>query len=391
MGKYKDILESIGALEPICPVQEIALEESLGHVLRQDIISGSPMPAFNKSAVDGYACRKQDLAQELQVLEMIPAGKVPNHRIGENQCAKIMTGGVVPEGADCVFMVEDAKIIDAQRVKCLNPQTRLNICYLGEDYQPGDVLVKEGSILGAEHLAVIAGAGMARIRVSRMPSVGVLVTGSELVAYDRSPEAGKIRDTNSIQLISLLKQLHLSHTFYGIIRDEYTALNVQFQQAIQAHEIVIFTGGAAVGDFDLVPKIIEDNGFDLQWTRTGLKPGNPMSCAVKDQTYVFGLSGNPVSSFVQFKYLVVPVIYRLMGAAYRPLRIRARMRTKYVRKNADRQGIVPVRINQDGAIEEIPFNGSAHINALPLANALMEVPVGKTIIEEGEMIYVRPI
>ncbi len=391
MGKYENIRATISSLEQIYHAQEIELSESLGYVLREDILAADSMPPFNKSAVDGYACRKEDLDGELEILEVLPAGKVPAYPIGEKQCAKIMTGGVLPEGADCVFMIEDAEMTGAERVKCLNPQTKLNICYLGEDYQPGDVLVKKGSILGAGHLAVIAGTGRTHIQVATMPSVGVLVTGSELVPYEQSPEPGKIRDTNSIQLISLLKQMNLQPVFYGIFQDNYEEMRKYFQQATGENDIVILTGGAAVGDFDLVPKIIHDEGFEVLWTRTGLKPGNPMSCAIKGQTYVFGLSGNPVSSFVQFKYLVIPVIYKLLGARYAPARIKARMKSAYVRKNADRQGIVPVKINHDGEIEELPFNGSAHINAIPEADALLEIPAGKKMIEEGEMIYVRPI
>jgi molybdopterin molybdotransferase len=391
MSNYEKIQNSIDALKQIYPAQEIELSESLGYVLRENILADAPMPPFNKSAMDGYACRKQNLGRELRVLEVIPAGKVPEHRIGESQCAKIMTGGVVPEGADCVFMIEDAEIIDAQTVKCMNQHTNLNICYLGEDYQPGDVLVKKGSLLGAEHLAVIAGTGRKKIRVARMPSVGVLVTGSELVAYDQVPVEGKIRDTNSIQLISLLKQMHLGHVFYGIIKDKYEELSTHFQQAISENEIVIFTGGAAVGDFDLVPKIIEDEGFEVLWTRTGLKPGNPMICAVKDQTWVFGLSGNPVSSFVQFNYLVMPVIYQLLGADYSPTRIKARMKSGYTRKNGTRLGVIPARITEEGEVEPIRFNGSAHINAIPQADVLLEIPAGTTTIEKGEMSYVRPV
>lgn len=391
MSTYENILERINALESVFPVQEMALHDSLGHVLREDIISATPMPAFNKSAVDGYACRRQDLGNTLQVLEVIQAGKVPEHIITENQCAKIMTGGVVPEGADCVFMIEDAETLDGDRVRCLNQASKQNICYLGEDYQAGEVLLKKGAILRPEHLAVIAGTGKKEIKVARMPSVGVLVTGSELVAFDSTPGEGKIRDTNSIQLMTLLQNLRIDYEYFGIIGDNYEALNAQFQRAIGEHDVVIFTGGAAVGDFDLVPKIIGDNGFEVLWTRTGLKPGNPMSCAVKDGTWVFGLSGNPVSSYIQFNYLVVPVLYRLLGAGYVPLRIKARMQHRYVRKNGDRLGVVPVSINHEGGIEEIPFNGSAHINAIPAADALLEIPAGKTIVEEGEMIYVRPV
>jgi len=411
MSNYEKIKERIHTLEQFCLVQETGLGESLGHILREDILAEFPMPPFHKSAVDGYACRKQDLGHELRVLEVIPAGKVPVHRIGENQCAKIMTGGVVPEGADCVFMIEDAETIEAetidtqtngaetigaqtsntQKVRCTNLQSNLNICYLGEDYQPGDVLVKKGSLLGAEHLAVIAGTGRKKIKVAAMPSVGVLVTGSELVPFDQIPEEGKIRDTNSIQLLSLLKQMHLRPVFYGIISDRYEELRALFQQAIRENDIVILTGGAAVGDFDLVPKIIDDEGFKVLWTRTGLKPGNPMTCAVKDRSWVFGLSGNPVSSFVQFTYLVKPVIYQLLGADVTPTRIRARMKSGYTRKNGSRLGIIPARITGEGEVEPILFNGSAHLNAIPQADVLLEIPAGTTTIEKGEMSYVRPI
>jgi molybdopterin molybdotransferase len=116
-----------------------------------------------------------------------------------------------------------------------------------------------------------------------------------------------------------------------------------------------------------------------------------MICAVKDQTWVFGLSGNPVSSFVQFNYLVMPVIYQLLGADYSPTRIKARMKSGYTRKNGTRLGVIPARITEEGEVEPIRFNGSAHINAIPQADVLLEIPAGTTTIEKGEMSYVRPV
>jgi molybdopterin molybdotransferase len=391
MSVFEDRQEIIEGLEPIFRKVEMKLEDSLGHILQQKVFADFDMPPFNKSAMDGYACRKEDLNEVLDVLEILAAGSVPSKNIGKKQCSKIMTGAALPEGADCVFMIEDAVLVEDGRIQCNNPSSKLNICYLGEDYKKGEVLLKEGIVLNPEHLAVIAGTGLSYIYVAQMPRIGLIVTGSELVEYSEIPEEGKIRNTNAIQFISLLRKLNMDVNYYGLVKDNYDETRKVFQQSLKDNDVVILTGGAAIGDFDLVPDVIKDEGFEVRWSRTGLKPGNPMSFAVRDGNYVFGLSGNPVSSFVQFEYLVKPIIYKLLGSSYKPLRMKLQMAGDYFRKNADRFGVVPVRINQDGLVDELPFNGSAHIAAFSNANALMEIPVGVTKLNKGEMIYVRPI
>jgi len=391
METFNQIQKIIAQLSPDFNTMDIEITASLGHILQQDVTADMHMPPFNKSAMDGYACRKEDITNELEVLEIIAAGSMPSKSIGKNQCSKIMTGAAVPDGADCVFMIEDAAILDSNRVKCNNLNSKQNICFLGEDYKNGDVLLKKGVVLQPEHLSVIAGAGLERIQVSEMPKISLIVTGSELVEFSIKPEEGKIRNTNAVQLISLLKKMHMEVSYQGIVSDNYDKLQAVFQRCAEENDILIITGGAAVGDFDLVPDVIHDEGFHISWTRTGLKPGNPMIFAMKDHTYVFGLSGNPVSSFVQFECLVKPVIFRLLGSENEAFRFQGMMASPYLRKNASRLGIVPVRINKEGTIEALPFNGSAHINALSFANALLEIPVGKKEIKEGEMVYVRPI
>ena len=146
-----------------------------------------------------------------------------------------------------------------------------------------------------------------------------------------------------------------------------------------------------MGDFDWIPKILNKQKFQIYWDSTGMKPGNPMTFSQKENKYCFGLSGNPVSSLMQFELIAKPVIYKLMGANYKPLRIKATLDFEYSRKKADRLGILPVVINENGLVEQVPFNGSAHINALVFANALLEVPTGQNKLNKGDLVHVRPL
>ena len=391
MDRFKQIQEQIAWLQPDFKTEEINLNEAFNRILQEDVLADIDMPPFNKSAMDGYACRMGDIENELDFLEIIHAGMVPTKEIGINQCSKIMTGAAVPEGADCVFKVEESEIVEGNRVKCTNPKTNKNICYLGEDYQINDVLIEKGTLINVSQMAVLAGAGYHHVKVSVLPKITLINSGSELVEPHEKPQNGKIRNSNASQVISQLQRMDIEVNHLGIIEDDYNRLTQTFIKAFEENDYVIFTGGASVGDFDWVPKILSDQGFQIYWDRTGMKPGNPMIFSKKGDKYCFGLSGNPVSSMVQFEIIAKPVIYKLMGANYSPLRIKATLDFEYNRKKGDRLAIVPVVINNKGLVEQIPFNGSAHINALVYANALMEIPTGQTTLKKGDLVYVRPL
>lgn len=391
MDKFEQIQEQIALLKPNFKTEIISLHKAFNHILQEDVLADVHMPPFDKSAMDGYACRFIDIENELEILEVVHAGMVPTKKIGKNQCSKIMTGAAVPEGADCVFKVEESKIIERNRIKCTNQKTNKNICYLGEDYRINDVLIEKGTIINVSQMAVLAGAGYHRVTVSVLPRIALINTGSELVEPHEKPQHGKIRNSNASQVISQLKKMNIEVTPLGIIGDDYNKLTQAFTKAFEENDCVIFTGGASVGDFDWVPKILADQGFQIYWDRTGLKPGNPMTFSKKGNKYCIGLSGNPVSSMVQFELIAKPVLYKLMGAKYTPLRIKASLDFEFNRKKADRMAIVPVVINNKGLVESVPFNGSAHINALVFANAVMEVPSGQNKLNKGDKVYVRPL
>uniref|UniRef100_UPI003217AAA1 molybdopterin molybdotransferase MoeA n=1 Tax=uncultured Draconibacterium sp. TaxID=1573823 RepID=UPI003217AAA1 len=391
MSKFNKIQQLIAQLPADFKTEEVALKDAFNRILQEDVLADMDMPPFHKSAMDGYACHVEDIGNELEVLEVLHAGMMPTKQVGKNQCSKIMTGAPVPSGCDCVFKVEDSENHGTNKILCTNQKTAKNICYQGEDYQKGDILLKKGTIVNVSQMAVLAGAGYTKVKVSALPKISIIATGSELVSPDEKPLPGKIRNSNASQLLTQLRKMNLEVTENQLISDDYEKLTSIFKQALKHNDIVFFTGGASFGDFDFIPEILKEQEFTVFWDTTGMKPGNPMSFSQKGNKYCFGLSGNPVSSLMQFEFLVKPSIYKILGAEYKPLRIKALMSFDYSRKRADRFGIVPTIIGDEGDILEVPYHGSAHINALTFANALLEVPLGETSIKKGEMAYVRPL
>ena len=391
MSKFSDIEQQISRITPVFEVEKIALQDAFGRIIQEDILADTDMPPFRKSAMDGYACRFEDIQFELKVLEVVNAGKVPSIEIMPGTCSKIMTGAMVPVGADCVFKIEESEETNVNKVRCTNTKTKPNICYQGEDYKVGEVLLPKGTIVNVSQMAILAGAGYSKIKVAALPRVVVIATGSELVEPENKPAHGQIRNTNASQVLTQLKKINIQADYHGIASDDFSELTKIFARAIENYDYLIFTGGASNGDFDLIPKIMKAHNFKVLWNTTGIKPGNPMTFAQKENKFCFGLSGNPVSSLVQFEMIVKPIVYQLLGANYQPIRIKTELATEYHRRQADRLELVPVAINTEGQAVLIPFNGSAHINALAFANALMEVTEGKNEFLKGEMVYVRPL
>ncbi len=391
MGKFEEILEIINTLPTDFNIEEIELQHAFNRILQEDIFADANMPPFHKSAMDGFACHLEDIGNELEVLEVIQAGMIATKKVGKNQCSKIMTGAPVPDGCDCVFKVEESEKIGENHILCTNPGTHKNICYLGEDYKKGELLIKKGTIINVSQMAVLAGVGKIKIKVSALPKISLIATGSELVEPNEKPENGKIRNSNASQVISQLQKMNIGVKYIGLAKDDFESLTQLFTKTFETSDYVIFTGGASVGEFDFIPEILKGQGFNVLWDRTGIKPGNPMTFSQKGKKYCFGLSGNPVSSLVQFEMIAKPAIYKLLGANYQPFRIKAPLEFDFKQRNADRLILKPVIINESGLIEAIPFNGSAHINALVFANALMEIQTGQTEIMRGELVYVRPL
>jgi molybdopterin molybdotransferase len=391
MISYQEAYERmIGAATPL-PGETVELPQSLGCVLAQDVLSDIDMPPFDKSAVDGFACRRADLAAVLTVVEEIPAGRLPAHSVGPRQCARIMTGAPVPTGADCVIMKEQTELLPDGRIRITDPGTADNICRKAEDIRSGDRVLGAGEIITPAHLAVLATVGCVCPRVACRPRVTMLATGSELVEPACRPAGAQIRNSNGPQLCAQLQQMGISPRYGGIIADNLEATDAALKKAMSHSDLILFSGGVSMGEYDLVPDVLRTNGFHFLFESVAMQPGRPTLFGQCGRLYCCGLPGNPVSTFVTFEILLKPFLYRLMGHAISPRWVQAVLARDVRRKATPRQATMPVRFTQPGVVETIDFHGSAHITAMTRAEALLTIPAGVSELPKGTVVHVRPI
>ncbi len=331
------------------------------------------------------------MPHELTVVEEIPAGRVPKRILGEKECAKIMTGAPVPQGADCVIMVEYTEAIGTDQIRFTGEKTANNICYQAEDMKAGDGVLKAGAIIGPPHIAVMAAVGCTRPAVSIQPRVGVIATGSELVAPDTQAVGASIRDSNSPQLCAQISAMSALPRYYGIVPDTAEAIDAVIAQAKSENDVIILSGGVSMGDYDLVPGVLQKNGFEFLFDSVAMQPGRPTIFGRAGQTFCCGLPGNPVSTYVVFEILLKPFLYGLMGHAYEPRLISAKLDQPIRRRKTTRRSNVPVVFTDQGTVRPVEYHGSAHINAMTQAQGLVAVPIGTKELSKGSTVHVRQI
>ena len=371
--------------------ERIDLIGALNRTLAEDIFSDIAMPPFDKSAMDGYACRKSDFKNPLQLIEEIGAGTIPKKKIGENQCSRIMTGAMVPEGADIVIMKEDIEETGSGIICLMRENSRTNICYKGEDVKNGDLVLKKGDLISPAQIAILASVGCSNPLVYYMPTVAIISTGNELVEPDQKPGISKIRNSNSYQLMAQVQQIGITPAYLGIIRDDEKDLLDVLTSAIEKYDITIISGGVSVGDFDFVPKILKALNVNNRVHGMNVRPGKHLLFGERENHFIFGMPGNPVSSFVQFEVLVRPFINTLMGKSKTESFLYLPIEEEYIRKKGDLLIFVPVKFTNQGTALPLEYHGSAHIHAYSFAQGIMEIPQSISIIKKGETVRVRPL
>ncbi len=391
MISYEEAFQYIMKNVHTLGIETIGFKESVHRVLAEDIRSDMDMPPFNKSAMDGYACRNEDLKNILDVVEVIPAGVWPQKTIGENQCAKIMTGAPLPEGADVVIMVENTKNAGENQIVFTKESSKSNICITGEDIRTGDVLLKKGTLIREKHIPVLASVGAVQIKVYKQPRIAIVSTGNELVEPDVKPALSQIRNSNACQIISQAKAMGLPVQYLGIAKDTKKDTQAMLGKAMESADLAIMSGAVSMGDYDFVPAVLEEAGFHVQFHGIATKPGKKTIFGTKKDKWFVGVPGNPVSAFVQFDILIKPLLYGIMGNYYFPRMYKLVLGQDYKRKKASRKAFEPVSIIADGTVIPVEYHGSAHINALSYADGLMVVEHGVTELNKGDFVDVRPI
>ncbi|MHB9028432.1 MAG: molybdopterin molybdotransferase MoeA [Candidatus Latescibacterota bacterium] len=370
--------------------ETVDFTHSLNRVLAEDVRSDIDMPPFDKSSADGYACRRADLDRTLKVVEIIPAGQSPRKIIDKGECAKIMTGSMLPPGADCVIRFENTEAVSENEIRYrgYDPSKR-NICFRGEDIKKGDLVLSRGTRIRPQAIALLATVGCTRPLVVRAPRVGVIATGSELVSPEESIRGSQTRNSNGFQLAAQAQSAGAVTVNYGAVADSEEFLGAAIKKGLTENDILVISGGVSVGDFDLAPGLMRRNGLDIRFDRVAIQPGKPMTFGVSDHAVCFGLPGNPVSTFVLFEIMVRPFILAMMGCIDEPVEIPLRLGKKISRKTADRRAFLPVvRIDSDTVVP-VDYHGSALIGSMCLADGLVSLPVGVCELREGSMVNVR--
>jgi molybdopterin molybdotransferase len=391
MITFENAYEIVSNSARILGIEEVDLLATIGRVIAQDVVSDINMPPFDKSAVDGYACKRNDFNSNnrLEILEIIKAGQNPEKEVVNGYCSKIMTGAMLPIGAEIVIMVEDTEIID-NRVHFLKDKTATNICYIAEDIKKNDIVLKKGSYIKSQHIAVLASVGAFKTLVFKQPKVGIISTGDELVEPTVLPTGSKIRNSNAWQLMAQVQNAGGIPDYIGIASDNKTSTYDKITTAFATNDIVILSGGVSMGDFDYVPEIMQEIGVKILFRSIAVQPGRPTVFGIKDDKYIFGLPGNPVSSFVQFEILVKHLIQKLQNADNKAVDIILPLGADINRKKTERKSFIPVNI-KEGKLFPVDYHGSAHIHSYIFADGIIAVEKGVLSLKKGELVNVRQL
>ncbi|TWT27207.1 gephyrin-like molybdotransferase Glp [Planomicrobium sp. CPCC 101110] len=374
--------------------ERVALGDSYGRILAEPVKASHDVPPFNRSPYDGFAIRSQDSAgasgenrKRFEVIDHIGAGAVSGKTVQEGEAVRIMTGAPLPAGTDSVVMFEQT-VDSGSSITIRKPFEALeNVSLQGEDMQKGDAIIESGSFIHPGTVAVLATFGYAEVIVARLPVVGILSTGTELLDVSEPLVPGKIRNSNGPMIAAQLMRMGIRCRTYGMSADDLDASFAVVKQAAEETDILITTGGVSVGDFDFLPAIYERLGADVLFNKVAMRPGSVTTVAVANGKYLFGLSGNPSACFTGFELFVRPAILKMMGAdkLYLP-HTQAVLAEDFEKPNPFTRFI---RAAYDGAsVQPAGFNMSNAVSSIARGNALIVLPGGTRGYQAGTMVDV---
>lgn len=384
--------------------ERLKIEDCYGRIAANDIVSPEDLPAFPRSTVDGYAVNSADtfgasesLPVYITVKYDIPMGAVPDCKIEKLECAKIPTGGMLPNGTDAVVMLEHAQTISDDMIEVIKSvASGENVILKGEDLVANEIMIFKGSRLRPQDIGALAGVGITDILVFKKPLVSVISSGDEIIPHYMTPSLGQIRDINSFTLTGMINESGGIAIRKGIFRDDYETIKNILVESLFDSDMVLISGGTSAGTKDMVAEIINDIGKPgVLFHGLSLKPGKPMIGGIVNNIPIFGLPGHPVAVAVCFDLIVKPVLNVLSGLnlnnnKFENKTIKAKI-SKNVASSAGREDHIRVIIeNKDGEFIAHPILGkSGLISVLVKAEGTVVIPHNMTGINAGDEVIVR--
>ncbi len=375
-------------------LEKINILDVRGRVIGEDIFAPRNIPSAANSAMDGYAVCFADIKNvplTLKIIEDIPAGKIARKKIHKGEAARIMTGAVIPQGADTIIRQEDTQKDGKTVMIFIGAQKGANIRFAGEDVRKGERVIKKGDILRPAHIGMLAALGKASVSVYQKPRVAIMSTGDELVDIKTNPGPGKIVNSNSYSLAAQVLECGAIPILLGIARDKKSALQKKFKTALNA-DVIISSGGVSVGDFDFVKNVMGEIGNAMHFWQVAMRPGKPLAFGAIEGVPLFGLPGNPVSAMVSFEQFVRPSLLKMMGnkKIFRQT-IRATCTDGFEKKAGFRHFIRAVVRKENGQYITTTTGdqGSGILKSMVAANGLIVMGENETQIKKGSTVTVQ--
>jgi molybdopterin molybdotransferase len=387
----------LAAVRPL-PAETVSLEDCAGRALREPLVASHPLPPFRNTAMDGFAVRSADLAGAsearpvmLRVTEVLPAGRAPERPLAPGEAARIMTGAMLPEGADAIVPFEEAMRlgsgVDERCEVRRTPAVGDHVREAGADVSRGETVLQEGRQLSPQDLAIAAALGVPRLAVSPRIRVALFSTGDELLDVDQPLRPGTIRDSNLLMLALLLRASGAVLTFAERVPDDVGRVTARVRHALAASDVVLTMGGVSEGDFDPVKEALATLGSIESW-RVAMRPGRPQAFGTADGKVFYGLPGNPASVASVFEVLVRPALRVLQGFTQLdrprvPVRVAGRVESRAGRTDFVRSTLT---WREDGLLWATPAGAqvSGHLGPQSRAHGLLIVPEASERLEQGD-------
>ena len=380
-------------------LEKASILDALAQVTGEDVFAGYDIPGAANSAMDGYAVRYRDTAGacaqnpfKLKIVEHIPAGHVPLKKIRKGEASRIMTGGLIPAGADAVIRQEDTKTAGEGVLILTEIAAGKDVRFAGEDVKKGELVIPKGSFIKPAVIGMLAALGRAQVKVYRRPRVAIIATGDELVPITKKPPAGKIINSNSYALAAQVLACGGIPLMLGIAGDRKKDLQKIFKAATANADMILSSGGVSVGDFDFVKTVMKEAGNSLHFWRVAMKPGRPLAFGEIEGVPMLGLPGNPVSTMVSFEQFVRPCLLKMQGHKniFRPL-IKATV-LEDIRKKAGVRHFIRAIVKKEKNkyfVSSTGGQGSGILRSMVLANGLIVLTEKATKVKKGVLVDVQ--
>jgi len=407
MPEFLELIPPLKALEQLLvtldyqmPAETIRSADAFGRVTAAPVIAPHPLPSFPRSTVDGYAVRAADthgasesLPAYLSLIGEIPMGSPAEVAVGAGQCALIHTGGMLPQGANAVVMVEYTQSVREGEVEVLHALAAGdNVLKIGEDVSAGAVVIPDGAKLRPAEIGGLMAIGKTDVEVAKKPLVGIISSGDEVISPEEDIGPGQVRDVNAYTLSTLIEQAGGIPVRCGIVADRLEAMYRTCSQALNENDLIVITAGSSASTRDLTADVINSLGEPGVLVHgVNVRPGKPTILGMCNGKAAIGLPGNPVSALVIASLFVVPVIHSLLGLVSKPPRASVSAKLSInLASQAGREDWVPVRVSSDGQDRhaEPVFGKSNLIFTLTRADGLVCIPADANGLAAGALVDV---